>query len=110
MAVADKGPIFELLFRHEVLLLGSPGAANVIGGESAVSFGEWGLTDVVTREFFYALRGGERGEGLARINLPGRCDRLDACRAADMRAGITRLLSHRIDTRVNGAGVQCDAK
>jgi hypothetical protein len=71
------------------------------------------LTDIIAAKFLYAFSGGERGEGLAGINLTGRRNRLDARRTADIgsdiggmpgggiAAGIDRARAGRL--RISGA-------
>ena len=84
--------------------------AYVISRKRSIAFCQGSLADVVAGEFFNALRGGQRGERLARVNLSGRRDGFDARRAADVRAGETWLSGNRIDAGVNRPGMQRDAQ
>src|SRR5687768_7912578 len=57
-------------------------APHVISRKRSIAFGQGSLADVVASKFFYALRGGQRGKRLTRINLSGRRDGFDARGAA----------------------------
>ena len=52
----------------------------------------------------------ERGKCATRVDLSGRCDRLDSRRATDVRSQVILAVGHRIHARVGRSGVQADSQ
>ena len=78
---------------------------QMISRQGAVAFRHWSLPDIITYEAPDALSGCQRGKSLAGVNLSGRRNRFDPCRAAHVRAAVAAFARDRIIKFVNGSCV-----
>ena len=81
----------------------------MIEGDDAVAFGQRRLADVIQTHAGDGLRGRERGQGLAGVDVARRGDRLDARGADDVGAGEIVTLHDRVVVAVDGTGVERNA-
>src|SRR4051812_12334825 len=86
----------------------STSAVDQVRWKRAIATGPFGLLDKLAREFRNLLPGGQGGEPLAGIHLPGRRDRLDARTAAHVRARKPQQARHGILNAEHRTGKERD--
>ena len=75
-----------------------------------MGFRQRNASHVAELQAVHAPGRGYRGEGAARVDLSGRRDRLDACRAAGVRPRVLRKAGDRVAPAVHRPAVQGDAQ